>query len=271
MRTAGHRGFTLLEVMFALALLGLALTVLIKSAASSIFNAEEAHMMGVATDLARARMYEEEERLMKDGFTDTDQSESDFTPCDPELWQNVKCKVKVEQIELPSIDVLQQLVAGKAQKLGGSGSGSGSGSGTGSGSGSGSGSGWSADQISAFQNSTLGGMLSMTGVLGGNGSSGVLGAAGGGFIQMFYDQITQILKVSIRKVTLTVKWQVLGRDRDMKVVAFFTDPSAMDQVLQGFGANPTSGTPTGTGTGTGSGSNNNTGKIQTPGGTPTKP
>ena len=42
-----HRGFTLIEVMFALALLGLALVVLIKSAAGSVFNAEQAHMMGV--------------------------------------------------------------------------------------------------------------------------------------------------------------------------------------------------------------------------------
>ena len=63
--------------MFALALLGLALVVLIKSAASSIFNAEQAHMMGVATDLARGKMYEIEEMLLKDGFTDTDQSQDD--------------------------------------------------------------------------------------------------------------------------------------------------------------------------------------------------
>jgi len=43
------RGFTLIEVMFALALMGLGLVVLIKSAAGSVFNAEQAHMLGVAT------------------------------------------------------------------------------------------------------------------------------------------------------------------------------------------------------------------------------
>ena len=46
----------------------------------------------------------------------------------------------------------------------------------------------------------------------------------------------EILKVSVRKVTLTVKWKVLGRDRDMKVVAFFTDAAAMDKVLNGMGS-----------------------------------
>jgi hypothetical protein len=46
----------------------------------------------------------------------------------------------------------------------------------------------------------------------------------------------QILKVSIRKVSLTLTWQVLGSDRDLKVVAFFTDAGAMDKVLSGLGS-----------------------------------
>ena len=71
------RGFTLLEVMIALALLGLGLTVLIKGAAGNIFNSQQAHMMGVATDLARGKMYDLEEKLLKDGFSDTEQAEED--------------------------------------------------------------------------------------------------------------------------------------------------------------------------------------------------
>ncbi len=53
-----RRGFTLLEVMIALALLGFALVVLMRSTASNISSAEAAHMMGIATDLARGKMYE---------------------------------------------------------------------------------------------------------------------------------------------------------------------------------------------------------------------
>ena len=56
-------GFTLLEVMFGLILLGLALTVLIKAAAGDIFSTQQAHMLGVVTDLARGKMYDLEEQL----------------------------------------------------------------------------------------------------------------------------------------------------------------------------------------------------------------
>ena len=74
-----QRGFTLLEVMFGLVLLGLALTVLIKSTAGNIFSAQQAHMMGVVTDLARGKMYDLEEKLLHDGFSDTEQHEEDQT------------------------------------------------------------------------------------------------------------------------------------------------------------------------------------------------
>src|SRR4051812_46966551 len=91
------RGFTLLEVMIALAILGFGLVVLLKSAAGSIFNAQQAHMIGVVTDLARGEMYEIEEKLLKDGFQDTDQSEEGKTFAD-EGWPNVRYSYKVEEV-----------------------------------------------------------------------------------------------------------------------------------------------------------------------------
>ena len=210
------RGFTLLEVMIALALLGLALVVLIKSAAGNIFSAQQSHMMGVVTDLARAKMYEIEEKLLKDGFSDTEQAEED-RPFEDEGWPQVLYSYKVEEVELPSWDKLQAIARGS-----GAGGKSGSGSGAGS-------------EEGGFQNSALGGMLSQFGGLGGGGGSGKGGdidaAAGASFIQGQYQMFQQILKV-----TLTVKWKVMGSDRDMTVVAFFTDSAAMDKVLHGIGA-----------------------------------
>lgn len=226
MTARGHRnGFTLLEVMIALALLGLALTVLIKSAAGNIFNSQQAHMMGVVTDLARAKMYDIEEKLQKDGFSDTSQSEEDKT-FDEEGWPSISYSYKVEEVELPSWDQLQALAQGR-------GKGSGAGSGAGSGSDEG-----------GFQNSALGGMLSQFGGFGGggggsgkgSGSGDINAAAGSSFVQGQYAMFQQILKVTIRKVSLTVKWQVMGSDRDMKVVAFFTDAAAMDKVINGMGS-----------------------------------
>jgi len=241
-----RRGFTLLEVMIGLALLGLGLTVLIKSAAGSIFNAQQAHMMGVVTDLSRAKMYDIEEILIKDGFSDTDQSKDGQTFSD-EGWPTIQYAYKVEEVELPSWDALQALSQAHGARAG-SGSGSG-GSGAGSDEG-------------GFQNSALGGMLSQFGGLGGGspgkggGSGDITAATGSSFVQSQYTMFQQILKVSIRKVSLTVKWQVLGSDREMKTVAFFTDAAAMDKVINGLGSQelPEPGGGSGSGGGGGSGS-----------------
>lgn len=236
-----QRGFTLLEVMLALALMGLGLVVLIKSAAGNIASSEEAHMMGIATDLARGKMYDIEEILLKDGFTDTDQSQESDKCFDDEGWPSVCYSYKVEEPKLPSYDELQSMAQGAA----GSGS-------------AGSGSGFGSDQVpGGFENSALGGMIGMMGAFGG-GKQDIDAAQGGALIQSQYSMFQEILKVSVRKVTLTVKWKVLGRDRDMKVVAFFTDAGAMDKVLSGQGATEL---PDNTSGGGGSGS---TSKTPTP-------
>jgi prepilin-type N-terminal cleavage/methylation domain-containing protein len=249
-----QKGFTLLEVMIGLALLGFALTVLIKSAAGNIFNARQAQMMGVATDLARAKMYDIEETLIKDGFTETGLSDAndactDFKPFTDEGWPDVYWCAKIEQVELPSWDKLQAMAGGTGSGSGASGSGALSDTGSGGG----------------FQDSALGGMLSMMGGGFAGGGSGSLDAdskAGASFIQGQYGMVQEILKVSIRKVTLTLKWQVVGSDRDMRVVAYFTDAAAMDKVLSGLGSQELpddNGAGSGSGSGSGSGRSRGTG------------
>lgn len=250
-RVFNSRGFTLMEVMIGLALLGVALTVLIKSAASSIFSARQAQMMGVATDLARGKMNDIEEQLLKDGFTETDQSEGDIGEpekgvnastdakarsgkCfEDEGWPSICYAYRVEEVELPSMEELTRMAQGRAAQ--GSAAAKGSGSGAGSG-----------EEEGGFQNSALGGMLSMMGGFGGSGAGGdVEDAQSASFLTSQYTMVQQVLKVSIRKVTLVVWWEVMGRTRDMKVVAFFTDAAAMDKVLMGLGSqelNPTSST-----------------------------
>src|SRR5687767_11813238 len=172
-----------MEVMIGLALLGVALTVLIKSAGNSIFNARQAQMMGVATDLSRAKMYDIEEILLKDGFTETDQSEGDIGELekvrvlDPATGQmkleekqsarSGKCfedegfptvcyAYRVEQVELPSFEELARMAQNRSAPAAGSGSGSGSGY----------------EEPGGFENSALGGMLSMVGGFGGGAPTG---------------------------------------------------------------------------------------------------
>ncbi len=235
------RGFTLIEVMIGLAILGFSLTVLIKSAAGSMNTAIKAQMMGVTTDLARAKMYDIEEKLLKDGFTETDQSEENKN-FEDEGWPNVKYSYKVEQVELPSWDSLQELATDR-----GSGSGSGSDAG---------------DASSGFENSALGGMMSQLGGGFGGGAGGAAGAGidakqGASFIQGQYSMVSEVLKVSIRKVTLTVTYLVVGEEQSITTVAFFTDAGAMDKVLSGLGSQDIE---EGAGSGSGSGSGSSSGR-----------
>ena len=259
MKRKHQLGFTLMEVMIGLALLGVALTVLIKSAASSIFSARQAQMMGVATDLSRGKMYDIEETLLKDGYTETDQSEGDIGEAEKgsnastdiksrsgkcfedEGWPGICYAYRVEQVELPSIEELQNMAQSRAQK----------GSAT---PGSGSGSGSDYVEEGGFENSALGGMLSMMGGFGGGGGAkggDIEDAQGASFLTSQYTMVQQVLKVSIRKVTLVVWWDVMGRTRDLKTVAFFTDASAMDKVLMGLGSSDLDDQPA---AGSGSGS-----------------
>jgi prepilin-type N-terminal cleavage/methylation domain-containing protein len=235
-----RRGFTLLEVMVGLSLLGFGLVVLIKSAAGSIFSAQQANLLGVATDLSREKMYEIEETLLKDGYQDTDIIKENESFSD-EGWPEFHYSYKIVPVELPSLTQLQELAKGKQTAMMGSGSAAGSAAlapGLGSaalGSGFGSAMG-SADALTSFQDSALGGMIGMIGGGFGGSTRDAASAQGNSFIQSQYQLFQNVLKVSIRKVTLTVSWKVMGRDRDLTTVAFFTDQSAMDKVMMGMGS-----------------------------------
>lgn len=251
-----QRGFTLVEVMIALAILAVGLAVLIKSTASNIASTEGSYMSTVVTDLARGEMYEIEEKLAKEGFQDTDDHQcGDF---DKDGWHDVAWCYDVIAVDLPELGSIQQMAQ---QKMQGSGAGSGSGSGSGSGAGSGS----DDSGAGAFGNSTLGSMLSMYGGMGGGmggmggsgGSGGWTGAdaKGGQFIAMQYEIVKQVLKASIRKVKLTVTYTVVGQDMSFDVVEYVTDAAGMNKVLGSLGASPGgTGLPGQSGGSSGSGS-----------------
>jgi len=227
--------------MIGLALLGLGLVVLIKATTSNIKAAKRSQMIGVVTDLSRGKMYDIEEKLLKEGFTETDQSEDGRT-FDEEGWPEIKYSYKVELVELPSFDQLQDIAQGKGQ---GSGSGAG---GRGSG-----GSGAGSDEPSgSFQDSALGGIISMLGGGFGGGTQDIDSKAGAGFIQQYYQVVQETLKASIRKVTLTVTYKVLDEDAELTTVAFFTDANGLNKGV--FGLLQDQGGGSGSGSGAGSGS-----------------
>ena len=104
-------------------------------------------------------MYDIEETLLKDGFTDTDQSEESEQTFEEEGWPSIRYSYKVEQVELPELGHSCRRWRGASRARA---RGAGIRFGHRLGSGAGSDSGFDA-AIGGFQDSALGGMLSMLG------------------------------------------------------------------------------------------------------------
>lgn len=217
-------GFTLIEVMLALAVLALALMVLVKGVYGNIAGAQDAFYMGVATDLARGKMYDLEEELLQEGYQETEQEiTGDFSE---EGWPAITWKARIEPVELPNYDVLMGLSkdqGGEARDAGTGPEGEGEGE----------------SNMDRFQSSALGGMLGMLGMGGGGGGDDATTAseaATGGFIQMQYELVKRVLKESIRKITLTVSYDTGLDKQSFDTVLYVTDAAGMQKILQGLGA-----------------------------------
>jgi general secretion pathway protein I len=79
-RCMARTGFTLLEVMVALAILAGGMVVMLQVQTRSIEMAQEAHFLTISSQLARAKLYDCETDLMKRGFSIGDyDEEGDFS------------------------------------------------------------------------------------------------------------------------------------------------------------------------------------------------
>ena len=106
MRRSRHAGFTLLEVMIALAILAGALVALIHISASSSRATMRAAKLTTAVGLARGKMYDLEEELLHAGFQDTEEEiDGDFSE---EGFEDFTWEARIEKIELPSAGQVQQ-------------------------------------------------------------------------------------------------------------------------------------------------------------------
>ena len=198
-------GFTLIEVMIALAILAGGLVFLMRSTASNIFAAQKAQMLTAASSLARAKMYDIEERLVSEGFQELDKAE-EGTFSD-EGWPAITWKVEIIKIELPDMASLQAM-GGQGEGEGGAATTGGTGS---------------------------GGLLGMLG-MGGAGGDPASGTASAGIMGTYYSIISDVLKDAIRKVTLTVSYPVVGEPNESFVVTcYFTDPAVVSRKVPGGG------------------------------------
>jgi len=238
------RGFTLLEVLMAIAILGLGLSVLLGAQTGLFANATRTEHISLATGLARCRMSEVELDLLQKGYPLVE-AEGEGTCCMGEPSERFTCAWKVQRIVMPEMGfgdggmegglADQDLNLGAGMDLGTS-------------------SGASTPgplgmlmQLEATKGQNLGekpdlGQLasqfqgSMSGVDG--LASMVLG--------MVYPTLKPMLEASIRKVTVSVKWREGSRERTLDLTQYVTDPKqgnidadgGMGMIDGGFGALP---------------------------------
>jgi general secretion pathway protein I len=219
--------------MIALAILGLMLTSLLTVVGYQYDANVRARNLTVSTGAARCKMSEVEEKLLKDGYPETDQFE-DGPCCDGESPAGMSCHVAVERVTLPD----PPSMAGGDGGVGGMGGGAG-------GAGGGSGFGALAALAGAAQNpgslgdGGIGGLASMlAGGMGGGtgdpsaaGAGGMPGMPGGGVngiagmaMTIVYPQLKPLLEASIRRVTVDVIWNEGPNERKTTIVQFVTNP-----------------------------------------------
>ncbi|NTX04229.1 MULTISPECIES: prepilin-type N-terminal cleavage/methylation domain-containing protein [Myxococcus] len=179
-------GFTLLEVVVALAILGLALMAIFDLNAGAVSNHVYTKRLTVASLLARAKMTDVEQKLYDDGFSPDDDEESgDFSD---EGWSQFKWKARIIAPKLDGVSPDQLIGALFNLPIGG---------------------GDSDDPMS--------GIASLFGGGAGGGKDGAssgpqpagggLGGAAMGMAQPMFTQMVQQLTQTVREVHLTVYWQ----------------------------------------------------------------
>jgi general secretion pathway protein I len=195
------QGFTLLEVMVAIAILGLGLTAILSAQAGTFSMSAQARNLSMATTLARCKMGEIEEQLKKDGFQELEVNESGSC-CEDDSTPNIECAWKVEKVELPQPNYGALDINSGLDFNSGSGGIPGMPPGTNS---SSSGSGGDMPDV--------GGMLQM-------------------IAQAAYPDLKSIYEGSTRKVTLTVTWKQGSKDYSFAVEQWISRPQLPVQDTQ---------------------------------------
>lgn len=255
--TAPSRGFTLLEVLVAIAILGLSLTAILSAQTGLFASLTFTEHISIATGLVRCKMSELEIKLSKDGYPLLD-TQDEGACCGDETPKAYRCKWKIEKVLLPPPPTSGQLGASLSTSLSGLGplgaiATMGQSNGTALGGSAGLG------DISKFlstgapSGSPLGSLgslgapgagpsfLSPPGAPAGSSSSAPLGSvsppigtgssgfSGAGALAplvmgFVYPTLKPMLEASIRKLTVGVYWKDGSKSKDLTIQQFVTNP-----------------------------------------------
>jgi general secretion pathway protein I len=222
-RSAGSAGFSLLEVLFAVALFGAVVTFILSAQAGLIAGNRTAANMSQATELARCRMSEVEEKELKLGYPEVEEKDTTTACCEEKETPGFTCDWNVERVKLPEVTSLGG-DAGLTSALGGS---------LDLGAASGVAAGGLPPQL---QNTLLSnpisagldldaGLHAMGNTLdqsfGGAGAQGLLSMA----FSFVYPSLKPLLEAAIRRVTVVVHWKEGINDRDFTLMQYITNPS----------------------------------------------
>jgi general secretion pathway protein I len=227
----GARGFSLLEVMVAVAILGLGLTAILSAQAGAFASAAHARNISVASGLVRCKMSEVEEHLGRDGFQETD--ETGAGPCcGTEESPNMRCAWRVEKPQFPEaklgdLDLKAGLNLGGSSSPGGAPAGGGFGA-VGLLSQMGAGSGSSsplagASSVGDFAKTLANANTSTPGADPASGGGGLDGLVGMG-MTLVYPTLKTIFEASTRRIIATLTWREGNREYSLEVVEWYTIP-----------------------------------------------
>ena len=223
-----RRGFSLLEVMFAVALFGAVVTVILSAQGGLIASNKRAASMSEAVAIARCRMSELEEKELKLGYPEVEEKDTSNVCCDDKEVTGFSCEWQVERVTLP-----------QATQLGGD---------AGLGSLLGGGLGLDAGLAGAIPSglptsmpTTLGTVMSnplggatldfdaglqnigqsLQQSFGGQGAAGLLSMV----FTLVYPSLKPVLESGIRRITVVVRWKEGPSSRDFTLVQYVTNPS----------------------------------------------
>ncbi len=190
------RGFTLLEMMIAMAILSGALTWLVMGMSRNIKAENHAKLMTTATFLARATMSKYEDELYDKGFGEFEKD--DCNNFEDKGFSRFAYCVHVDKVTLPGTDQVQSIMT-KAQEARSQLTG--------------------ADPTASKDSSSSS-----------SSTSNPL-TAGAAAMSSQFGLIKDVLEQGIRRITVDITWKEGKKDNKVSVVTYFTDPRKVDQAI----------------------------------------
>jgi len=191
-------GFTLLEVMIAVAILSYALTWMVVGISRNIKAENHAKLMTTATFLAREKMVELEDELYEKGFGEFEKEQSGAF--DDKGFSRFAWKAIVDKVELPSQEQMQTVLSNAQQA----------------------------------RQTLQGGGTDTPATPPGTGTGSDSSNPMGGSASMLTSQfgvIKDVLEQAIRRITIKITWVEGRTPQEMELVAYFSDVKRVDQAI----------------------------------------